>query len=47
MADNLIESIEKLQIQDNTKPLLKLVGGKSQLLDTILPLFPKQINNYH
>jgi DNA adenine methylase len=30
-----------------TKPLLKWVGGKTQLLDTLLPLFPMEIQNYH
>lgn len=29
------------------KPLLKWVGGKSQLLNEIFPLFPKKINNYY
>jgi DNA adenine methylase len=29
------------------KPLLKWVGGKSQLLDRILPLFPRNIRTYH
>lgn len=29
------------------KPFLKWVGGKSDLLDKILPLVPKEINNYH
>lgn len=31
----------------NVKPVLKWVGGKTQLLDTILPLFPTQLKNYH
>ena len=30
-----------------TKPFLKWVGGKSQILDQVLRLFPKEINNYH
>ena len=48
MADDLIEKVERLQIKDKkTKPLLKWVGGKSQILDTILSLYPIEINNYH
>jgi DNA adenine methylase len=30
-----------------TKPILKWVGGKTQILDKILPKFPKEFNNYH
>jgi DNA adenine methylase len=30
----------------NPKPLLKWVGGKTQLLNTILPKIPKKFNNY-
>lgn len=30
-----------------TKPFLKWVGGKSQILEEVLQRFPKQINNYH
>lgn len=29
------------------KPLLKWVGGKTQIIDTLLPLFKKEFNNYH
>ena len=29
------------------KPFLKWVGGKTQILDTVLALFPKQMKNYH
>lgn len=29
------------------KPLLKWVGGKTQLLNTLLPLFPAKIQNYY
>lgn len=29
------------------KPILKWVGGKTQILDDILALFPSQIKNYH
>ena len=29
------------------KPFLKWLGGKTQLLATLMPLFPKTLNNYH
>jgi DNA adenine methylase len=30
-----------------TKPLIKWVGGKTQIIDKLVPEFPKEINNYH
>jgi len=30
-----------------TKPILKWVGGKTQIIDKIINNFPKEINNYH
>jgi DNA adenine methylase len=30
-----------------TKPVLKWVGGKTQILEEVLMLFPAEINNYH
>lgn len=30
-----------------TKPFLKWVGGKSQIINDVISLFPKEINNYH
>jgi DNA adenine methylase len=35
---------------DNTliqKPILKWVGGKSQIINKLIPYFPKKIENYH
>jgi DNA adenine methylase len=30
-----------------TKPFMKWVGGKTQIIDDVLALFPKNMNNYH
>lgn len=30
-----------------TKPVLKWVGGKTQILDDVLQLFPREMVNYH
>ena len=30
-----------------TKPLLKWVGGKTQIIETVINSFPKEFNNYH
>lgn len=37
-----METLDKFQ-----KPFLKWVGGKSQILNTILEKFPKEMENYH
>ena len=29
------------------KPFLKWVGGKTQIIESIINKFPKRINNYH
>ena len=29
------------------KPFLKWVGGKTQIIDTIISKIPREINNYH
>ena len=36
--------MSKYKIQ---KPFLKWVGGKTQIIDTILSKIPKEMNNYH
>ena len=30
-----------------TKPILKWIGGKTQIIDTLLESFPKEMNNYY
>jgi len=30
-----------------TKPFLKWVGGKTQIIETVISLFPREINNYY
>jgi DNA adenine methylase len=32
---------------DIVKPFIKWVGGKTQIIDTVLELFPTEMNNYH
>lgn len=32
---------------DKVKPLLKWVGGKTQIINHVIELFPKRMNNYH
>jgi DNA adenine methylase len=32
---------------DFEKPFIKWVGGKTQIIDDVIQLFPKHINNYH
>lgn len=39
-------SIPRTQL-DITKPFLKWVGGKTQIINDVLALFPKEMHNYH
>jgi site-specific DNA-adenine methylase len=32
---------------DVIKPFMKWVGGKTQIIDDVIALFPKEFNNYH
>ena len=36
--------VEKISVP---KPLIKWVGGKTQIMETIISNFPKEMNNYH
>lgn len=43
-------NIDKLEIKNNynlIKPVIKWVGGKTQIIDIIINKFPKKINDYH
>jgi DNA adenine methylase len=46
IENNQINDIENNQI-DYIKPLIKWVGGKTQIIDIVINNFPKEINNYH
>lgn len=37
----------KLDKKFITKPVIKWVGGKTQIIDKLVPNFPKEISNYH
>jgi DNA adenine methylase len=43
---NTVEPVLKLT-KPLTKPFLKWVGGKTQIIETVLSLFPKEFNNYY
>lgn len=53
MATKEINFTNKIVKQNNTnkihipKPILKWVGGKTQILDKLIVEFPTEINNYH
>jgi DNA adenine methylase len=34
-------------MEEIIKPVLKWVGGKTQILEEVLGLFPKEMANYH
>lgn len=38
---------KKLDKKFITKPVIKWVGGKTQIIDKLVPNFPKEISNYH
>lgn len=48
IASTANESTANVVINDfYAKPVIKWVGGKSQILSTVLEMFPKEMNNYH
>jgi DNA adenine methylase len=38
---------EIILVNTPAKPIIKWVGGKTQIIDKLIPLFPKKITNYH
>jgi DNA adenine methylase len=47
-ANEIVESVEPVEVDvQTTKPFLKWVGGKTQILDDVLALFPSEIVNYY
>jgi DNA adenine methylase len=45
--DELEAKLSKITINELVKPILKWVGGKTQIIDNIIKEFPLEINNYH
>jgi DNA adenine methylase len=45
--DELESKLSKITINEIIKPILKWVGGKTQIIDNIIKEFPLEINNYH
>ena len=43
--NNIIDNIEI--VINYTKPILKWVGGKTQIINKVIDKFPKEITNYH
>ena len=39
--------IQEQQLEYTVKPFLKWVGGKTQIIDSVIKLFPKEMVNYH
>lgn len=42
-----INNMDTITKQDIPRPLLKWVGGKGQIIEKLIKLIPKEMNNYH
>ena len=42
-----LEVLTGVNQSHNIKPFLKWVGGKTQIIDNVISLFPKEMNNYY
>jgi DNA adenine methylase len=42
-----LETLTGVIQSPNVKPFLKWVGGKTQIIDNVIALFPKEMNNYY
>lgn len=47
MLNELCEQVSHFSISSPVKPFLKWVGGKTQIIDSVLDLFPRECNNYY
>jgi len=49
--NSILDDFKSLSLNNDNviihKPFLKWIGGKTQIIDDILSIFPKQINNYY
>ena len=43
----VVKSNEEKTEHQITKPFIKWVGGKTQIINDVISLFPESMNNYH